>query len=123
MSYMASWAADRRQRCALVRRRYPRAFTIQRVNFYTLHKLLQQGPALFWGQTELVAYERSFLEGRFAVLIRWPARLIAYANGDLVAPFAHFHQCPLVVRGLVVGLFQLVDPLLETLTGVELIVC
>jgi heme A synthase len=50
--------------------------------------------ALFWCQTKLVVYERSFLEGRFAILIRRPARLIAQADGDLVAPFARLHQCP-----------------------------
>ena len=41
------------------------------------HKFLQQDAALFWRQTELVVDERSFLEGRFAVLIRRPAHLIA----------------------------------------------
>src|SRR5215510_12031042 len=87
-----------------------------------LHKLLQQGPALFWRQTELMVDERSFLEGWFAVLVRRPARLIAQADGDLGAPFAHLHQRPLVVRGIVIGLFQLVDTLLEPLMGVMFIV-
>src|SRR5215475_9090832 len=67
-------------------------------------------------------YEWSFLEGRFAVLIRRPARLIAQANGDLVAPFAHLQQRPIVVCRIVIGLFQLVDTLLEPLMGVVLIV-
>src|SRR4029453_12603197 len=87
-----------------------------------LHKLLQQGPALFWRQTKLMVYERSFLESRFAVLIRRPARLIAQADGDLVAPFAHLQQGPIVVCRIVIGLFQLVDTFLEPLMGVVFIV-
>src|SRR5690349_20847566 len=87
-----------------------------------LHELMQQGLALFWCQTELVAYERSFLEGRFAVFIRWPGRLIAYANGDLVGPFAYLDHCPIVVRGIIIGFFQLVHTRPEPLRGVVLIV-
>src|SRR5262245_36025616 len=67
-----------------------------------LHKLLQQGPALFWRQTKLMAYERPSLKGWFAVLIRRPARLIAQADGDLVAPFTCLHQGPIVVCGIVI---------------------
>src|SRR5215475_5825749 len=67
-------------------------------------------------------YEWSFLEGRFAVLIRRPARLIAQANGDLLAPFAHLQQGLIVVCRIVIGLFQLVDTLLEPLMGVVFIV-
>ena len=42
-----------------------------------LQEFLQQGAALFWRQTEFVVDERSLLEGRFTVLIRRPAHLIA----------------------------------------------
>src|SRR5215470_4383598 len=66
--------------------------------------------------------EWPFLEGWFAVLVRRPARLIAQADGDLVAPFAHLHERPLVVCRIVIGLFQLVDTLLEPLMGVVFIV-
>src|SRR5438105_14989951 len=87
-----------------------------------LHKLLHQGPALVRRQTQLVVYEWPFLEGRFAVIIRRTARLIAQANRDLVAPFARLDQRPLIVGRIVIGLFQLVDTLLEPLMGVVFIV-